>query len=503
MLLLAVSQILREVGDVSEARKLAEEAYTSSKDVEKQRQAAVSRALMFKDLDDEILWLGRADPESIPVQASLNNARGHKAELDGKQDQAATHFRAAVDLYEKLPETAASLNNAALSLFSLYQVTREKDHFIRGMDKLDRAVALRPGDSILLHNAATILLEAAIRDTLSTADFRVLKRRASLDLLSFLYKDTATKKQVVEQFLRHHGAVKARGYFEKLIILSPKRDDAYLALFGFHDLTHDVDGLRALKERLDKVELDLAHEKQEVLDLYLGKTDPGKIEDMKKALERQKETLPEARRVGGATLAIAAATSVKTGLAASVFGLPADADNLVKLAEEAHSAAPSDGTASVLIQALSYRAHRALFVQNKAYAELAAQCQRSLSSLVLSHILGDDGPLCRKAMANADVKRALEIRLGQLKALPEDRGPLTWAAIRMRYPQDADHLAEQIKNGRAGELERAVQRKLSPLSGTVALDEYWALRVSDKKSEAAEAFKRFAAHGVPLPAVVP
>jgi hypothetical protein len=56
----AVAQVLREVGAVSEARTLVEEAYDKETDPRQKAGMARSRAAMRRDLDDRIRWLERS-----------------------------------------------------------------------------------------------------------------------------------------------------------------------------------------------------------------------------------------------------------------------------------------------------------------------------------------------------------------------------------------------------------------------------------------------------------
>jgi hypothetical protein len=501
MVLLAVGHILREVGEVSEARKLTEEAYAKEADPAKKKRAAGVRALIFKDLDDEILWLGRADTASPDVAASLNAARGHKAAADGDDAAAARHLRDAVATYEKMPENAASLNNCALALFALYQVTRKQDDFVRGTDKLDRAVALKAGDSILLHNAASVIEEAALRDVAGAAiDFKTLRRRSGFDLLPYLYADAAGRRAVAERLRAHPGVIKARGHYEKLMILAPKRDDSYASLARLYTAARDEAGLRSVLGRLEAVALDQEHERQELLDFYGGKADPVKAGELKKAAEKQEVVVAATRAGGGATFAAAVGTLLRTKLALAVYGTAADADAVVALAEEAQAAAPSDGTASNLAAALAYRAHRALAKDDPEYAALAKKFERSLTTSLLNYVLGEESGPREKVFANADVKRLLAVRREQLAKLPDERGPGTWALFRHADAAAAARLAEQIRKDPVGALERSINRKLAPFSAGELMENYWALRVAGKDAEAVSLLKENAARGIPLPA---
>ena len=114
-------------------------------------------------------WLEKADPNSINIQISLSAARGEKALADGQLDLAAEQLRMAIAGYEKLPKDSASLNNCGLVYFHLYEITGDlKDHD-RGLALLDEAVALEPGNSVLLINTASQLIDRAYMDIVGDA----------------------------------------------------------------------------------------------------------------------------------------------------------------------------------------------------------------------------------------------------------------------------------------------------------------------------------------------
>jgi tetratricopeptide (TPR) repeat protein len=504
-LLQGVARVLREVGAVSEARTLIEEAYNKETDPAKKQAAAHFRSVLFTDLDDEILWLGRSGTGNPQVLASLSAARGNKAEREGKEGEAARQYRQALETYAKMAENPATLNNSALVHFALYHLDHDPEQYARGIDKLDRAIALKPGDSILLHNAAGVVLESALRDAIGPAlDFKVLKRGADLDLLSFAYRDREGKQQVIARVRKHPGVLKARGYYEKLLVLAPKREDPYSQLAALHEYVRDVDGLRGLWQRLQGVELDLADKNRETLDFYAGKDDAKKLAEFKVALERQQGIVQSARKSRDRTFAVAAALLVRLQLGVS-GQLPPDADAAVRLAEEAHAAAPSAGTQGVLFSALFYRAHQSLAKSEPAYADLAARTRRSLGSTLLTWILGREGPLRARALAHPDVQRALALKVEQAAAFPDDMGPGTWALLRAAHPKEAARIAEDVRGtraaeaGRMDEIKRSIDRVLSPLSANAALDSYWALLLAGKEKEGDDLLRSLAAKGVPLP----
>jgi hypothetical protein len=222
---------------------------------------------------------------------------------------------------------------------------------------------------------------------------------------------------------------------------------------------------------------------------------------LQKALEKQESTLGEARKVGGPTLAVALNAVVMTRIGNAMYKKKVDADTLVKEAEEAHKAAPSEGTRTLLAAALAFRAHQALIRESRPYANLASATERSLTASLIYHLADHNGPLRDQVLANPDVKRAMAIRIEQWKNNPADRGPMTWALIHTAYPKEGEQMADAIRMDAAGALERSIDRTLAPLSAVQALEVYWALRIAGKNAEADQVLKKAAADGIPLPPI--
>lgn len=497
--LLGVAAMLREVGATTEARALAEEAHGQETDLSKKHAAARFRSLLFTDLDDDIAWLAKADPADPTVKASLASARGHKALLDGKDADAAEQYRAAIAVYATLPETAATLNNSALVHFQLAQVTNDPKEFAVGADKLDRAIALKPSDSILLHNSATVVLEAAVRDAVGGAvDLKALKRPASFDLLPFLANDAAGRKAVADRIRAHPGAVKARGYYEKLMLLAPKRTDSYARLGELLYALRDAAGLKAVADRAAAADLDRAQEEKEHLDYLSGAAVVKMKEDLGQAAARGKEALAAVADRKDATYAVAVARVVTHAIAAAALGEPADADAAVALAEKAFAAAPSDGSRQTLQTALAFRAHGKLATANAEYRTLAAATARALGKDLLDYVLLAGGPLADAASGLDDVKR-WRAMLKTASADGADFGPSSWAAL---VGSDAAAAAAVAKAAIADESavrSRAIRQRVAPYLATTALTDYFARRMAGR-ADAAAVLDDLRKAGVALPA---
>jgi tetratricopeptide (TPR) repeat protein len=494
-----VANTFREVGDDSEARRLLESAYSKETDLSKKQQVATFRSLVFTDLEDEILWLGRSNPDDPHTQATLANSRGRKAVQDGRDDEATEQYRRSIELYEKLPVNAATLNNSALSHFAVFQVTHDKTEFTRGMDKLDRAIALRPTDSILLLNGASSVAEGALIDVIGDAvDFRALKLSVGGDVLPYLYRSPTERSALYERLTKHPGSVKARAYFEKLLTLAPKRTDSYNSLANTFDQTRDVEALKTLLVRVEKAELDHGDEAREVREFLAGKDNAKKKEDARKALTRAETALNATRANKDRTFAVAVGRFVQAKHTLWVHGEQVDVDGLVKLAEEAHAAAPSAGTESTLRTALLLRAHVTLTRTDGNYAKLAERTQRSFGTILLYQVISNGGALKAVVLANPDVKKLAALELEDFKTDPESIGPAGLLLLKAFYPSEAATVAEKVLANERLRVRNKIHRILSPYSARYALDEYWQLQLAGKEVDAKKVLTDLAAKGVPV-----
>ncbi len=142
--LMSVSTLLREVGSETEAKALAEEAFNKANKPEEKSAAAMARAILTRDLDEQIAWYRKGDPNRAEVKVHLTEALGRQALRDGRDDEAISRFRECVADYDRAPEGVGTLNNAALVCFELFRLTGQKADFELGRQKMDRAIALEP-----------------------------------------------------------------------------------------------------------------------------------------------------------------------------------------------------------------------------------------------------------------------------------------------------------------------------------------------------------------------
>jgi hypothetical protein len=169
------------------------------------------------------------------------------------------------------------------------------------------------------------------------------------------------------------------------------------------------------------------------------------------------------------------------------YGDNPDVNELVKLAEEAHAAAPSEGTASALSAALVFRAHLALIGANAEYAKLAKKTGRSLGPSLVFYALAADSPLRAPTAANADVKRAAALRVEDFHLDADQAVPMTWLMVRAVVPAEAAAIAQSVKGNERLRVRRKIDRLLSPPSAAQALEDYASFLIEGKDEEAKRA----------------
>ncbi|HEX4612463.1 MAG TPA: hypothetical protein VH092_29990, partial [Urbifossiella sp.] len=397
-------------------------------------------------------------------------------------------------------ENAATFNNAALAHFALFGVTNDRDELTRGTDKLDRAVALSPSNTILLSNGASMVFQAAAGDVAGPAvDFRALKSPPEGDVLAYLYRTPAERAAVSARVAAHPGAVKARAYAEKLVVLAPRRDESYRLPADLAECAGDTAGLRAAADRAEKAGLELADEAREYREYLTGASDAKKGEAVRAGVTRSAAALAPARAAGGRTFAVAVGRYVRVKTAAWAFGEPADPDELVKLADEAHAAVPSAGTQTALESALLLRAHLALAAAAPGYAAAAAKTRRSFGPALVDYVLADDGPHRDRAAANPDVRRLAALALEEFDRDPAGADARDWARVKAAVPDRAATVAEKARANVRHEARARLNRALTPYFVATALESHRDLLLAGKPDEAKQVIAALAAAGTPVP----
>jgi tetratricopeptide (TPR) repeat protein len=491
--LLGVSELLRQVGSVAEARELAEEAYNNQQDPHLQHVAAGVRAQLFVDLEDEIQWLRLADVTSPFTSTSLEQALGQQAFQAGRNDEAAQHLRQAVQGFLRQTENSSSLNNAAGASFYLYRVTGERADFDRGVELMEKAVKLSPSNSILLHNSAVVVLDSALREIIGEAlDLKRLQRGAELDHLEFLYHDEAGWRQFVERLKNHADVARALDYLDREMLLAPKTARTYHSAAELRSFTRDAAALADLLRRLEQAQPDTAQLAREAQEFQSGKNDD-KYRRQLTALVAQGQSVLDSygERPRDATYAMAAAMTINSKISLDMLGEPSEPDELVRLAEAARTAAPSLATSKLLFRTLALRAARGVAREDVDFATLLERHRRTLPvEYLLAVALAQPGPSREALLESADLRRLQQLLVEYGQDFPSFGDPWKWAMLRHSHPAEAARLSAAAQADESARQYRAIEFRLFAGSAAHLLYESWALEMAGRETEAQELVRR-------------
>lgn len=497
-ILLAVADVLREVGAGSEARALVEEAYNKAADQHKKHEAAASRAAMRIDMDDDIKWLKLSNVEDPHIAASLNHALGEKAIRDGDKTAAAGFLRTSLNQFAGLPKSPATLNNGALASFSLFEATRERADFQKGLEMMEGALALQPSDSTLLGNFSHHLIADAVTGAIGNdIDLKALDIDAGTQLLTALYTDEASREKCMQRLTAQPSYAKGLSVLNRLLVLSPRDSRIYRSLLSLFSLTRELDKIREIQQRVKGVALDQEQNVRQ-LESYAGKRDEQEQKDLEIGRKKFEKLVAETSGNKKSFSIVSGALSAWI-TSENLYGHAIDYDKAVSLAQQGYAADATPYSRNLYVGSLFARASQAIAKADSDYSALDAKLRRSLSaSQLLSYCVIKEGKLRDTIVQNPDVKRALELLKEEGQLLPRRRGAWEWPFFRLTDPEEAARVAEKVKS----ELSRCtleLEQVLYPVSSSVAMDAYFSRVAENDEPGGRKILDEFAARGTPLP----
>jgi tetratricopeptide (TPR) repeat protein len=492
---------LRQIGAESEARTMIEEAYDKASKNEERYQAAGFRAVLGKDSDDKIAWLSKADPASANVKAHLGMTRGDKALEEGRDDEAAGHYRNALDAYTAMQRTASSLNESALAHYGIFRATGDRAALGKCLDCFQQAVDLKPDDPVLLYNAGVTWLDGSIADVIGNAlDLRVLREIGGVKMLGYLYRDDAGRAALARKVREHPGVARAVSYLEKVTVLSPRRAENCRSLCSLHSFTRNDDAMRRLADRVRKADIDTADTIAHTKEYLSGVKDAQTSATLAATLRRQEAVVTAARARGGATAAAAIGDLVAVMLALDNYTQTVDPDRIVALAREADTLSPSVATSATLLAAHCFRAGKQLRKADPAFDSLCNRHGRAAGVTYLVAVAASEpGPFQSAALHHPDVRRAIEIIREDGVRFPESHSPFEWALLKNADAVEAEKVATVIRALPRMTVEQDLTSMLHPASAGEALDTYWLMQIHGKPADARAALKKVADLGIPVP----
>ncbi len=501
-ILLSLSRSLRDVGERRKARLLVEEAWGKGPSEKEKFAAAQFRSVLATNIEDKVTWLRRADVASTEVQVELNSALGDKALEAGDREQAVRYLQLAIAGYEKWPKTSTSLNNCGLVYFTLSDATGDLRHHDRGLQMIEEACALEPGNSILLDNLTQFQISRACLDvTKDRLRWDLLRSSPSLSALPSTYGDDGQRNEVYARLKENPYLKKALANLDKAMLLAPKSASLYATAQWLQSGFRDLNELKKLKSRMETANLDRLASADEVLSTYTGKRDQETLQRLSQSIGQVEARLQSyGAEVGVATRDYASLELAALRLGAAQYGQKTDLPGLSGTLRAVHERQPSATSFRVLAVSLLAQAEEQLSAQSTEYAQLVSRTRRSVEPLHrVAAVLDQGGPLAELVAVSPRVQEVLQLRREERRRFTISSLPVDWAILRRSTPQEAEAIASQIRQNEVQLLVEEISYQLSPLSAAEVLDQYWIARILNQEAKAADIYQTAVKRGVPLP----
>ena len=504
---LSVANVMRELGLESDSKQLLESLYETGPTPADRANAALCRALLCDKIDEEIVWLERS-PESDQRRASLARARGVKHMQEGNDAEAEKELRQAAEAYAAMPANTSSLNNGAICWWSLFGVSGQRSDLDEATARFGKAVALQPDDSVLVVNAATVYFKRAISGIVDgQIDLRLLNAGDDLELLRYLYRDEAGHRQIVARLKSSQELAQAMRYYERGALLAPKRAEIYDWFADLYDFCDEKENLQRLKQRIEEARPDTSNKLREMLLAYKGKNDQEIIKQLGDATTvyrklRDKIAALPAGEKRNFSLAVCNCKLVEMVIGQQSYGQKVNLEEAVKQAEEAVALAPSSATDSTLAAILASRAHQTLAKKDAGYRRYAESCRRTLAPSVAAFLALEDPALRKAVLADADFRRAADLRLASAERFPASLGSWTWMECRYTNPEKAESLRARAAANDQERLLADIQHALTPADIHTAAMRAAIHRCRGEESQAQATWKELRALGITIPTPV-
>jgi tetratricopeptide (TPR) repeat protein len=500
--LIRVASVLREVGDNQSARSLVEEAFTSAKTPVDQHEAAHLRAVLYVDLDDEIVWLERCDQTSPQINANLHSVHGARAHREGRDQEAIGELNRALEAWSAMPRTDTTLNNGALVAQQLYAMSGDPEHLRIACSRLEEAHLLNPSNTILLNNLLTSRVSLAGADSVKDVlDAKAIRRALDVDEFDHCYQDHAGREALVARYRAMTAHQNLLADADRLMLMSPREATSYKLIAEDLVLSRDATALAAFATRTATADIDQAASWGVMQDFLAGKRDAQMATESSAVIKRLEQRVAELRSPGQeATLALALSLLVSKKMEAAAWGQPVDPEACLVSAEEAARLHPCHATTVQLVRQLDHRAAIRLAQSDPAFAGLVSGQQRLLRPSQLILYLASDGHWRAQLANDADLTRAAVLTLAELRALPEAADVWDWALLEAIGDPGAAALATQLRSDPIPMLQSGINMHLMPQIASVALNEALLLRLQGDPAKAKATLEAARKRGLPLAA---
>lgn len=497
--LFSIANTFRDLGEVTDARKLLEEAFPKATNDYERSEIVSLRSLLASNNDEKVEWLSKGPKGNPFIDVRLAEARAEKAESEGNLESAKRYLHEAVDAYAKQERSTATLNNAALDYVSLYRLEGRLADFETAARLQSEAVALNPADSILSFNAADFQLNAAVlRIVGDRVDPRIAQIEPGISLFRYLYENEAQREPLLASLRTDPSFRKAIAHFWDAALLAPKNKDIYgwgLMLFNY---TNDLESLSKLAGKVEGQDFDLTEGKA-AFDRFISKTDDGKLIGQLKAMHDRLKTHmsgivdPKAR-------ALALGNYVANDLAGYPFGLNSGSAEWLGDLRAAAKDQPCSKIRTTLDAALEIIALEALEKDDPECARIIEADRRLIGSPDLLRLLvrssGDLGQRVRKHPAVIAAREAASVTP---ELFPSSFGTGDWLFLEGLHPEADAKLKALLTANPTENLTVKIQQKLQFEGPGRWMSEFWVKYIQGDVAAAKAFLAKLECSGVKLP----
>lgn len=498
----SLSRTLRELGAFSKAKEYALEAYEKAPAGEYKFAYSQSLALLSDELAEKIEWLEKADQSNPYVKGDLLTAKGRKAASENNKAQALKLFQQSIQIYQKIPEDATQLNNIALIYISKYRIGFEQDDYVKGLEYLDRAVALVPEDSIVLSNAAYQHLEKAYFDVLSPyINFKALEMSPTLDFFSYLYKSQVEKNQFISKLAKHSSFNKALSYMQKAVLLAPKNVSTLSELYSLYIFMDKKEELSQLATRFKTIEPDLQGQRKRISDYRSGKNKEKNLKDISDYLVIIEETIKNNENKNHPlNQTILASKLLEMQLNSIAYGKRYKSVQLLNQARlnyKLNKASSLRGDLELaLIHHLLIKASTKLSNFDEFYQQYKVVLDdRSILGIALS----DDNKFYELVMGSTEKKELESLIVEGFNSFPEFPRITNWKILKLLGNSEANKIKNALVNNSTQDDKDSLSYKITANQEYIALNKIFKLELEGNVSEANKLNDDVISNGLLLP----
>jgi hypothetical protein len=322
--------------------------------------------------------------------------------------------------------------------------------------------------------------------------------------LEFLYRNER-ERSAWTQRVRNHAVMKRSGeYFEKAMLLAPKRAETYAQMLATRMFLREADGVKDLIDKLRTADVDTASIKKHTLDYIQGRDLDKTRRKERVGVARMRKAIARLKGRKDATFALACSRLSSGLMSLGMIGDRVDADEVVRLAEDAYQAAPSSGTRKGLITALAFRALTSASGKDPALAKKVRKHLRTVGVLYLfAALLRHDDAARIKLQTHPDVERLVALQKENDKSFPNDHSAVEWALMSRVDPRRAARIVPMLRNDSLRSLAQQAMAMIYPINTKAAMDAYWEFEMNGKLAEAAKIVEDYRKLGIELPVPKP